>query len=122
GIAEAIGRARTTGAALIAAHPADGTDAYPTGLRRTERFARDRALRTLVHRFELFNRSQLFSWVAEAGLPAVAGGDFHHPDHLVGWRTLIPCERSTERVVAYLRSPRPVYLAHFEPELARLAA
>jgi hypothetical protein len=36
-----------------------------------------------------------------------ASGDFHRPEHLAGWRTLLPCERSEEAVVAYLRSPRP---------------
>jgi hypothetical protein len=93
-----------------------------TTCRLTRRFARDHALRGLAHRFELFNRSQLFGWVAEAGLPAVAGGDFHRPEHVTGWRTLLPCERSEEAVVAYLRSPRPVYLAELEAEVTRAAA
>jgi hypothetical protein len=122
GIAEAICRARSCGAAIVAAHPSDGTDPGPTGLRRTERFARDPSLRALAHRFELFNRSQLFGWVADAGLPAAACGDFHRPEHLAGWRTLIPCDRDPASVVSYLRSERPVYLARFEPELERLAA
>ncbi len=122
GIAKAIGRARSSGAAIIAAHPSDGSAPGPTGLRRTERFARDPSLRALAHRFELFNRSQLFGWVADAGLLAAACGDFHRPEHLVGWRTLIPCDRDRASVVSYLRSERPVYLARFEPELERLAA
>jgi hypothetical protein len=60
--------------------------------------------------------------VAEAGLPAVACGDFHRPEHLTGWRTLIPCEREEEAIVSYLRSARPVYLAWFEAEISRVAA
>jgi hypothetical protein len=122
GIAEAIGRARSRGAAIIAAHPSDEGDVGSIGLRRTERFARDRSLRALAHRFELFNRLQLFRWVADAGLAAVACGDFHRAEHLTGWRTLIPCDRDPASVVSYLRSERPVYLARFEPELERLAA
>jgi hypothetical protein len=59
--------------------------------------------------------------VAEAGLPAVACGDFHRPEHLTGWRTLIPCERE-EEAISYLRSAQPVYLARFEAEISRLVA
>jgi 3',5'-nucleoside bisphosphate phosphatase len=122
GIADAMSDARTQGAALVAAHPYDGPEPTSTNLRVTRRFSRDRGLRDLAHRFELFNRSQLFSWVAEAGLPAVACGDVHCLQHLSGWRTLVPCERDEEAVVNYLRSPRPVYLTKVEPEHARIAA
>jgi hypothetical protein len=122
GIAEAMKTAAGAGAAIVAAHPfADGK---PTSgnFRMTQRFAKDPGLRGLAHRFELFNRSNVFSWVAEAGLPAVAGGDFHHLEHLTGWRTLIPCAQSEEAIVAYLRSQRPVYLSRLEPDLVRIAA
>lgn len=97
GIAEAIETAKGAGAALVAAHPFDSSphgdsvgarvesDPDPVSSRLTQRFVRDEALRKLVHRFELFNRTQLFGWVAEAGLPAVAAGDCHRPEHLTGW-------------------------------------
>ena len=122
GIAEAMKEARTHGAALVAAHPYDGPEPASTDLRVTRRFSRDRGLQRLAHRFELFNRSQLFGWVAEAGLPAVACGDVHRVEHLSDWRTLIPSERDEEAVLDYLRSPRPVYLTRVEPEPARIAA
>ena len=77
------------GAAVIAAHPYDCSP-QPCSSRLTQRFAHDEALRGLVHRFELFNRTQLFGWVAEGGFPAVATGDFHRPEHLTGWKTLVP--------------------------------
>jgi hypothetical protein len=79
-------------------------------------------LRTLAHRFELFNRTQLFGWVAESGLPAVACGDVHRPEHVAGWKTLLPCGKDEDSVLAYLRSPRPVYLARLERESEQLAA
>ena len=86
------------------------------------RFARDPGLGELVDRYELFNRSQLFAWVADAGLPAVATGDAHVPAHLYGWKTLLPCPRDERSVVDYLRSPRPVYLTRLEQQRGRLAA
>ncbi|HUG65022.1 MAG TPA: hypothetical protein VMK83_07375, partial [Gaiellaceae bacterium] len=90
--------------------------------RLTKRFSRDAGLRALAHRFELFNRAQLFGWVADAGLPAVASGDFHEPGHLHGWKTLLPCRHDESAIVDYLRSPRPVYLTRLDDELARAAA
>jgi hypothetical protein len=121
GIEDAIVAASAAGAALVAAHPYDGETSHRRE-RLTLRFSLDPELRRLVHRHELFNRSQLYGWVATAGLPVVAAGDFHSPVHLPGWKTLLPCGRDEASVVTYLRSPRPVYLASLEYESARLAA
>jgi predicted metal-dependent phosphoesterase TrpH len=121
GIAEAIQLAAEAGAAIIAAHPFDCSP-QPSSSRLTQRFATDEALRGLVHRFELFNRSQLFGWVAEAGLPAVATGDFHRDEHLYGWKTLLPSRQTERGVLDYLRSRRPVYLARLDAGETQLAA
>jgi hypothetical protein len=131
GIAEAMKTAAQAGAAVIAAHPNSAQDrrsasaepqVAPVRGRLTERFSRDAGLRALAHRFELFNRTQLFGWIAAAALPAVASGDFHAPQHLLGWKTLLPSIHDETAVVDYLRSPRPVYLARFDDELVRAAA
>ena len=120
GIAEAMRTADQAGAAMIAAHP--NADEPETCEAPYQRFSRDAGLRELAHRFELFNRSQLFGWVAEAALPAVACGDFHALEHLTGWKTLLPSRHDESAVVEYLRSPRPVYLARLDDELVRVAA
>lgn len=122
GLEPALTAARSAGAALVAAHP------YPSGdprdlLRATQRFAHERGeLLELVDRLELFNRNDLFAWVAEAGLPSVATGDFHRLQHLATWKTLLPCERSAEAVVAYLASPRPTYLTRLDERALSRAA
>jgi len=121
GIAEAMRTAAEAGAAIIAAHPNADEPERVRG-RLTKRFSRDAGLRGLAHRFELFNRTQLFGWVADAGLPVVACGDFHEPAHLRGWKTLLPSRHEESAVVEYLRSPRPVYLTRLDDELARAAA
>jgi 3',5'-nucleoside bisphosphate phosphatase len=120
GIAHAMRSAAEAGAAIIAAHP-NADEPEPVRGRLTKRFSRDAGLRALAHRFELFNRSQLFGWVAEAGLPAVASGDFHTPRHLAGWKTLLPSLHEEQAVVDYLRTPRPVYLARLDDELRAAA-
>ena len=121
GIAEAMRSAAEAGAAIVAAHPNGDEPALLRG-RLTKRFSRDAGLRGLAHRFELFNRAQLFGWVAEAGLPPVASGDFHVAEHLHGWKTLLPSRHDASAVVEYLRSARPVYLTRLDDELARVAA
>jgi len=123
GIDAALVEARGEGAALLAAHPYR-TRRGPVPSRVTLRWSRDwRRLRPLVDRWELFNRYDLFCWVAERGLPAVASGDFHRAEHLFGWKTLLPCAKDVSAVVGYLRSGRPTFLARIDaPEQARRAA
>ena len=121
GLDEGLAVALAAGAAVIAAHPYGVGDPRSTW-RGTERWAADGALRALAHRFELINRHDVFSWVAEARLPAIATGDFHRLDHLVTWKTLLPCERERDAVVDYLKSRRPAYLTRLERGIEKLAA
>ena len=115
GLEAALVQARNAGSALIAAHPYAEKDDGHSPARATTRFSRDwRELRQHVDRWELFNRYELFGWVAECGLPAVANGDFHQPEHLHGWKTLLPCTKSEEAVVDYLRSTRPAFLTRVD--------
>jgi hypothetical protein len=110
GIRYALEEARRAGAALVAAHPHRPEDAG----RRTCRFWHEReCLARLVDRFELVNRGDVYPWVAEARLPAVATGDFHRREHLNTWKTLLPCAKEAAAVVDCLRSTRRVYLAPF---------
>jgi predicted metal-dependent phosphoesterase TrpH len=121
GLDAALARVRGEGAALVAAHPY-GRRRAATASRTTQRFSREwRALRELVDRWELFNRYELFGWVAERGLPAVASGDFHRPEHLYGWKTLLPCAKNEHSVVDYLRSPRPAFLTRIDAVAAPAA-
>jgi hypothetical protein len=104
-----MGAAREAGAAIIAAHP-HGLHDDPNPERTTRWFRRHwERLDGLVDRYELFNRRQTFGWVAEAGLPAVATGDFHRVEHLRTWKTLLPCAKREAAVVAYLRSAGRAY-------------
>ena len=120
GLEKALRAARALGAALVAAHPYLPEDASDS-LRGTAAFAAEpERWAPLVDRFELFNRETLFRWVCDAGLPAVANGDFHVLEHLSGWKTLLPCAKDEEAVVQYLRSPRPAFLARLEREAEAL--
>jgi hypothetical protein len=109
GLEIALASARAHGAALVAAHPYTLDDARES-TRRTARWFVDRSLAGAVDRYELFNRHDLFGWVAEAGLPAVACGDVHRAEHVGTWKTLLPCAKDETAVVAFLRSGYPASL------------
>jgi hypothetical protein len=113
GLVGALLAARDAGAAVVAAHPhaRDGVSARP---RATRRFWREwDTLAPLLHRVELMNGPDLFSWVVEGDVPLVASGDVHGREDLSSWKTLIPCARHEEELVHYLRSRRPAYLLPF---------
>jgi len=123
GLESALIAARAAGAALIAAHPYSPDDAAAT-TRGTGRWAvAAHTLSDLVDRYELINRREIFSWVAQAGLLGVASGDFHRQEHLLTWKTLLCCASSERSVVTCLRSSRPAYLVDLaEPALLEAAA
>jgi 3',5'-nucleoside bisphosphate phosphatase len=115
GLDDALRQARTVGAALIAAHPYTLERAL-SATRGTARFAEEPAWAAeVVDRFELLNRDDVFGWVAERKLPAVASGDFHRHEHLSTWKTLISCARAEAAVVEELRSGGPCALTRVEP-------
>jgi predicted metal-dependent phosphoesterase TrpH len=122
GIVDALRAARESGAALVAAHPhGESPDAVP--LRTTQRFYREwEELAPLVDRVELFNRHDVFTWVAERKLPGVASGDVHRVEHFSSWKTLLPCLRHERALVDYLRSPGPAYLLPFRADAAEQEA
>ena len=110
GLEAALRDARQLGAALIAVHPYT-LESAAESIRGTAWFAEnpERAAE-VVDRFELFNREESFHWVAERRLPFVATGDFHAPEHLFTWKTLLTCERTEEAVVDRLLSSAPCAL------------
>lgn len=113
GLVGALLAAREAGAALIAAHP-HGPDDDPVPIRTTRRFWREwDALAPLLHRVELFNGSDVYSWAATGELPAVASGDVHRAEHLSSWKTLVPCDQEERALVSHLRSDRATYLMPF---------
>jgi predicted metal-dependent phosphoesterase TrpH len=106
GLERALRSAREAGAALIAAHPYPLAQAAAS-VRGTALFAEEPDwAEEVVDRFELFNRDDRFGWIAERQLPWVATGDFHRPEHVFSWKTLLDCERSEPSVVSALRSGR----------------
>jgi hypothetical protein len=124
GLAGSLLAAREAGAAVVAAHP-HGPDGDPVPLRTTRRFWREwETLSPLVHRAELFNGSDVYSWVAGCGVAPLGTGDVHRREQVSSWKTLVPCAKDEDALVAYLCSREPAYLVPFraEPAVAPAAA
>ena len=84
-----------------------------------ERFWREwQSLSPLLHRAELFNGAVVYSLVAGCGVRAIASGDTHRREQVSSWKTLLPCGKDEEEIVAFLRSPRSAYLVPFRAETA----
>jgi hypothetical protein len=99
---------------LIGAHPYE-VEAARCSTRGTARFAAEPEwAASVVDRFELCNRHDFFPWIAEARLPAVAAGDFHRPEHLATWKSVVPAEKTEAAVLDFLRSSRPAQLTLVE--------
>jgi hypothetical protein len=116
GIVDALEAANDLRAAVIAAHPYAAGDL--TSMRPTRRIAREpETFRPLVHRYELFNRDEVFGWVAEARLAPIASGDVHRAAHIASWKTLLPCKKDADAVVDYLRSRGRVCLMPYAVDI-----
>ena len=98
---EVLTRARDAGAVTIACHPNEQSDWFGNTFYL---WKRRREIGALVDRWELACRWDLFPPVARARLPYVANSDFHRPDHVWAWKTLLDCEKSPAAVLAALRS------------------
>jgi predicted metal-dependent phosphoesterase TrpH len=122
GLDTALDAARDDGALLIGAHPYTPETASAS-LRGTARLAANPEwAREAVHRLELVNRHDFFHWVARHLLPAVANGDFHRPEHLWTWKTVVSAPRDPRAVLELLRSERPVELTRLDAQLLRRRA
>ena len=122
GIAEAMRSAAEAGAAIVAAHPNADEPALAARTPDEALLARRGAARARPPVRALQPRAALRLGRRRRACPRSRRGDFHVPEHLHGWKTLLPSRHDEGAVVDYLRSPRPVYLTRLDDELARAAA
>ena len=121
GLDAALERARDDGAVLIGAHPYS-LESARLSPRGTARLSVDPDwTREAVHRLELVNRHDFFHWVARNLLPAVATGDFHRPEHLWTWKTVVCCRQEPQAVLELLRSRACVELTRLDAPRRRAA-
>ncbi|HTO74380.1 MAG TPA: PHP domain-containing protein [Gemmatimonadales bacterium] len=72
-----------------------------------------------VDAWEVANRTDLFTGVSLGNLPILANSDFHKPQHLYSWKTLLPCEKRVDAVKDCIRDNRGVAITLFRNGTAR---
>ena len=118
-VEEMLTRAREAGAITVACHPNEQSDWFANTFYL---WKRRREISALVDRWELACRWDLFPPVARARLPYVANSDFHRPEHLWAWKTLLACEKSVTGVLGALRSKAELGATRLPAPLRGVAA
>ena len=93
-------RAKDAGALVVACHPNEMSDWFANTFYLWKR--RDEVA-SLIDLWEVACRWDLFPPVGRAKLPFVGNSDFHKPQHLYAWKTLLPCEKRLDAVMQTLR-------------------
>lgn len=118
-VEDMLARARDAGAITVACHPHEQSEWFANTFylwnRRSE-------VGSLVHLWELACRWDLFPPVARARLPFVGNSDFHAPEHLWAWKTLIECEKKPRTVLDALRRGAGLGVTRLAPGRGREVA
>jgi hypothetical protein len=94
-IEEMLERAQEKSRIVVACHPHEQSDWFSNTFYLWNR--RDE-VGELVDLWEVATRWDLFPPVARARYPYIGNSDFHKPEHLYAWKTLLPCEKKVEAI------------------------
>lgn len=111
-VEEMLERARKTTAIIVACHPNEQSEWFANTFylwnRRSD-------VADLIDLWEVACRWDLFPGVGRARLPYVGNSDFHQPQHIWAWKTLLPCEKRESEVLATLRRGKGLAVTRLEP-------
>ena len=99
-VEEMLVRANDAGAIVVACHPNEQSEWFANTFYLWNR--RDEVA-DFIHLWEIACRWDLFPQVSRAKLRFVGNSDFHQPQHLYAWKTLLPCEKRMSDVLHTLR-------------------
>mgnify|MGYP003873350117 CR=1 FL=1 len=99
-VEEIIFQAREQGALTIAAHPCrrqGGWNGTSLLWREHKRYGR------IIDAWEAANRREIYADVISSGYKFIGCSDFHKPDHIYSWKTLLYAEKSVDSVKEAIR-------------------
>lgn len=99
-VEQMLARARTRAEVVVACHPNEMSDWYANTFYL---WKRRNAVAELIDLWEVACRWDLFPQVSRARFPYIGNSDFHKPEHLYAWKTLLPCEKSEAAVLRTLK-------------------
>lgn len=118
-VEEMLARARDASALVVACHPNEMSDWFANTFYLWKR--RDE-IASMIDLWEVACRWDLFPPVGRARLPFIGNSDFHKPQHLYAWKTLLPCEKRIDAVMRTLRRGAGLAVTRLQPELVDAAA
>jgi len=95
-----LGEIRARGAVSVACHPHEMSEFYANTFYL---WNRRKTVGPLVDLWEVGCRWDLFPVVSRESLPHIANSDFHRPEHLYAWKTLLHSEKNVGAVLDALR-------------------
>jgi hypothetical protein len=110
---------RGRGAVSVACHPHEMSEFYAN---TWYLWNRRRVVAPLVDLWEVGCRWDLFPVVSREVLPHIANSDFHRPEHLYAWKTLLPAEKSAPGVLAALKRGKGIGVLRLTPDAAEATA
>jgi hypothetical protein len=116
---EMLREIRERGAISVACHPHEMSEWYAN---TWYLWNRRRLVEGLVDLWEVGCRWELFPVVSREELPHIANSDFHRPEHLYAWKTLLPADKSRGSVMQALRRGSGIGVLRLVPDAARETA
>lgn len=116
---EILKEIRARKAISVACHPHEVSEWYAN---TWYLWNRRKIVGQLVDLWEVANRWELFPVVSREFLPHIANSDFHRPEHLYAWKTLLRAPKTSEGVMNALRRANGIGVLRLTPEKAAAIA
>jgi hypothetical protein len=116
---EMLREIRARGAVSVACHPHEMSEFYAN---TWYLWNRRKIVTPLVDLWEVGCRWELFPVVSRETLPHIANSDFHRPEHLYAWKTLLRAEKAPASVLGALRRGAGIGVLRLTPEAVRETA
>ena len=110
---------RFRGAVSVACHPHEMSESYANTFYL---WNRRKVIGPLVDLWEVGCRWDLFPVVTRERLPHIANSDFHRPEHLYAWKTLLKAERTPASVLEALRKAAGIGILRLTADAAEATA
>lgn len=111
-------RAQQRAQVVVACHPNEQSDWFANTFYL---WNRREQLSSLVDLWEIACRWDLFPQVSRAKLRYIGNSDFHKPEHLYAWKTLLPCAKDEREILRTLKSGHGFAVTRLEPPAIALA-
>jgi hypothetical protein len=116
---EMIREIRERGAVSVACHPHEMSEWFANTWYLWNRRKR---VAPLLDLWEVGCRWELYPVISRVNLPHLANSDFHRPEHLYAWKSLVHAEKTRDGVLSALRRGTGIGILRLEPEKAAASA